>query len=59
MSSYNWFGSTGYQLPQPLRKVKRSKVRTGIFSRSVNNINEPSDGANESDAESFHRPQKK
>ena len=39
-----WF--TGYQLPQSLRKINRSKVRTGIFSRSVNNINEPSDGAN-------------
>ena len=34
-------------------------MRAGIFSRSVNNINEPSDGANESDAESFHRPQRK
>ena len=39
-----WF--TGYQLSQSLRKVNRSKVRTGIFSRSVNNINELSDGAN-------------
>ena len=52
-----WF--TGYQLPQSLRKVNRSKMRTGILFRSVNNTNEPSDGVNESDAESFHRPQRK